>query len=190
MARQHQFRIIGGQWRGRRLSFPRDTHAKPTKEAVRETLFNWLQPSLEKSVCLDMYAGSGSLTFEALSRGAGLVVAADSDRTLVRHYRRHARELNTEDTLEIIHTEWPKHLDRLSPYNFDIVFLDPPFHSDLLSKSLGWLQNANCLQNHGLIYLETDRFDHLNWLPTSFVVDKAKLMGGVQYLLLRFLLDG
>jgi 16S rRNA (guanine966-N2)-methyltransferase len=186
MIKKHQFQIISGQWGGRKLSFPRNTNTKPTKAAIRETLFNWLQQSIDDSICLDMYAGSGALTFEALSRGASFVVTADANPALSQHYDQLAHKLHTDSLIKIINTEWPRHLAQLSQYQFDIVFLDPPFYSGLLSKSLAWLVNTHCLRDRAVIYLETDRFDELTWLPSAFDVYKLKRMGGVQYLLVRY----
>ncbi len=123
--KQNLFRIIGGQWRSRRLTFPDNETIRPSPDRVRETLFNWLRSSTEGARCLDLFAGSGALGFEVLSRGAGRVVFVDHNPAVVRTIRDHLSLLSVEGS-EVIRSDALKYLGASSE-RFDIVFLDPPF---------------------------------------------------------------
>lgn len=118
-------RIIGGKWRGRRLTFPEGTAVRPTPDRVRETLFNWLQPQLHGARCLDLFAGSGVLGFEALSRGACEAWFVESDRSLADALDAHARHLGA--AVRIAHEDAERFLSRSPDAHFDVVFLDPPY---------------------------------------------------------------
>ena len=118
-------RIIGGRWRGRKLHFPHKPDVRPTPDRVRETLFNWLGQDLTGLTTLDPFAGSGALSLEALSRGAGHAVAVDRDADLVRALRAAAEKLGT-DQLEA-HCDDAVRFLRRDARLYDIVFLDPPF---------------------------------------------------------------
>lgn len=148
-------RIIAGEWRRRRIYFESSTELRPTTDAARETLFNWLQDRIEGTVCLDLFAGSGALGFEALSRGAGEVVLVDSNRRCINNLHQTANELQTENCT-IVHRNALDYLKRCN-WNFDIVFLDPPYHSGLAVEALRILDSINCLNLDALIYLEIER---------------------------------
>ena len=146
-------RIIGGTWRGRRLRFPPTPEIRPTPDRVRETLFNWLAPHVPGARCLDLFAGSGALGLEALSRGAAHV-------TFIEHSPAAAREIAARLA------EWGAHagrveqadarrfLDRTPAMPFDIVFLDPPFASALLTESAALLEEGGWMSDGALIYVE------------------------------------
>ena len=147
-------RIIAGEWRRRRIYFESSTELRPTTDAARETLFNWLQGRIEGAVCLDLFAGSGALGFEALSRGASEVVLVDSNRRCIKSLHRTSKELQTE-RYTIVHRDA---LDYLQCCNqkFDIVFLDPPYHSGLAVEALQKLDSINCLNLDARVYLEVE----------------------------------
>jgi 16S rRNA (guanine966-N2)-methyltransferase len=120
----HSVRIIAGTWRGRRLSFPRGSDVRPTPDRVRETLFNWLREHLDGARCLDLYAGTGALGLEALSRGAHEAVLVEHDRALAEALKANVGVLGAN--AEIVVAAAELFVDR--PMNpFDIVFLDPPY---------------------------------------------------------------
>ena len=121
----NQIRIIGGQWRGRRLHFPAREGVRPTPDRVRETLFNWLGQDLSGASVLDAFAGSGALALEALSRGAALAVAVDRNRLLVRALDATAAKLGTT-RLETHRADAYAFL-KSEARRFDVIFLDPPF---------------------------------------------------------------
>src|SRR5687768_14078341 len=121
----NQLRIIGGKWRSRIIRFPPAAAVRPTPDRVRETLFNWLGQELDGLLVLDLFAGSGALAFEALSRGAALAVAVDADKAAVAGLHDNAARLDTA-ALEIHRADamaFLKHETR----RFDVVFADPPF---------------------------------------------------------------
>jgi 16S rRNA (guanine(966)-N(2))-methyltransferase RsmD len=130
-----QVRIIGGEWKRTPLPVTAIDGLRPTPDRVRETLFNWLGQTLDGLRCLDLFAGTGALGFEAASRGAARVV-------LVERHPRAARQLRaTKDKLdatavEIVEADGIRFAANLQPASFDVVFLDPPFDSDLLGKAL------------------------------------------------------
>ena len=117
-------RIIAGTWRGRRLQVPRGSDVRPTPDRVRETLFNWLSPHVEGARCLDLYAGTGALGLEALSRGAREAVLVEHDRVLVGALESNARMLGAN--ARIVAAKAERFVDRPMG-SFDIIFLDPPY---------------------------------------------------------------
>ncbi|MBZ0071585.1 MAG: 16S rRNA (guanine(966)-N(2))-methyltransferase RsmD [Thiohalobacteraceae bacterium] len=184
--RANQVRIIGGQWRGRKLPFPDVPGLRPTPDRVRETLFNWLAPVIEGSRCLDLFAGSGALGFEAASRGAAEVVLVEREAQLAKALREHAQRLKAgqvqiaqADALQFLHA---------TPRPFDIVLLDPSFGQDLLATVLtrlaaGWLAPTAYLYLEAERTLPAERLAAL--LPAGFDLVRSKTAGQVGYHLAR-----
>jgi 16S rRNA (guanine966-N2)-methyltransferase len=133
-ASRNRVRIIGGRWRSRVIHFPPASQLRPTPDRVRETLFNWLGQRLDGLACLDLFAGSGALGFEALSRGAARVVMVESDRSVAAALRESAKGLEA-DAAEIVVGDAIAYLGR-GTERFDVVFLDPPFASDLAARAI------------------------------------------------------
>ncbi|MCX7142349.1 MAG: 16S rRNA (guanine(966)-N(2))-methyltransferase RsmD [Proteobacteria bacterium] len=140
-AKSNQVRIIGGEWRSRRITFPDHEGLRPSADRVRETLFNWLGQDLSGLRCLDLFAGSGALGFEALSRGADSVVMVEKSPRVCEALRRNAGLLAAKnlsvhcaDALEFATASAASAADATA--RFDVVFLDPPFRSDLLLQAL------------------------------------------------------
>ena len=155
MAKTNQVRIIGGEWRSRRIAFPDHEGLRPSADRVRETLFNWLGQDLSGERCLDLFAGSGALGFEALSRGAAAVVMVEKSRKVCAALRRNAEllgaknlQLHCADALEFA-TAAAGDADA----RFDVVFLDPPFDSTLLAQALPLL--APLLRPGARVYVES-----------------------------------
>jgi 16S rRNA (guanine966-N2)-methyltransferase len=158
-------RIIGGQWRGRRLPVPIKTNVRPTPDRVRETVFNWLADKLVGADCLDLFAGSGALGFEALSRGARSAVFVERDRVLVSLLEANKKTLGADRALVAFSDvaaflQRPLQLDAASeraahglvqPDKFGVVFLDPPYEQPL-APLLGSV--ARRLSSGGLLYAE------------------------------------
>lgn len=167
MALSNTVRIIGGKWRGRKLSFPINSPARPTLDQIRETLFNWLQPVISESRCLDAFAGSGALGIEALSRGAAHVTFIDQDVTILKHLRSELDAFNV-DNFETIRLSMPTNLSQITTPPFDIIFLDPPFDSDLLEQTLKALTISQLVKPGTLVYFETNARHELifdeNWV--------------------------
>jgi len=143
-------RIVAGRWRSRLIDVPARPDLRPTPDRVRETLFNWLGQRLEGCACLDLYAGSGALGFEAASRGAARVVMVESDRVVLAALRR-SRERLGADEVEVVAGDALEYLARAGE-RFDVVFLDPPFRQNALPVLLGKLPPR--LQPGARAYLE------------------------------------
>lgn len=155
MSSAGKIRIIGGQWRGRRLPVADRGELRPTPDRVRETLFNWLSGAVGGARCLDLFAGTGALGFEALSRGAAAAVMVERDRQLARQLET-TRMLLAAAGAEIVHAEGLAWLaQRREP--FDIVFLDPPFYGDYVKKACAALVNSGHLTPSAYVYTETER---------------------------------
>lgn len=149
---QNEFRIIAGAWRRRKLNFPPLPGIRPSPDRVRETLFNWLREYVRGARCLDLFAGSGALGIEALSRGANSVTFVDREREAVDAISGHLALLEATDG-EVIQADALEWLKR-APEPFDIVFLDPPFDSDLAARALTALEAGGWLEPATLIYME------------------------------------
>lgn len=154
-----KIRIIGGAWRGRKLIVPNIDGLRPTPDRLRETLFNWLMPYLDGASCLDLFAGSGALGFESVSRGAQHAVLIEENLTVVQHLR---QQLPTfpNAALQIIHQDALNFLKQ-SPTPFNLVFLDPPFQKNLLNPSIHLLQQG-WLAPRALIYVEIEKHGSFN----------------------------
>lgn len=176
-------RIIGGKWRGRRLKVPEVKDLRPTPDRVRETLFNWLAPSIVGAHCLDLFAGTGALGFEALSRGAADVVMVDNSSTVVKLLQEQLVLLQSDHAL-IYQAQLPEQL-RAAHQPFDIVFLDPPYQSDLLLPCCYYLEEQGFLAKTAHIYLEAKELIKDNELPPHWRLIKSQQAGQVAYHLAR-----
>jgi 16S rRNA (guanine966-N2)-methyltransferase len=176
-------RIIAGRFRGRRIGFLAVPGLRPTPDRVRETLFNWLQGVVPGSRCLDLFAGSGALGFEALSRGASEVVLVESDPAAVGALKKTATVLGASG-LVIEAADAFQYLARL-PVPFDLVFLDPPFASGRLPELCTLLENGGWLAPRALIYLESAARDPSPELPESWERLRETRAGEVRATLAR-----
>lgn len=158
MASNNEVRIIGGKWRGRKLVFPRHPDLRPTLGRVRETLFNWLRADIAERRCLDLFAGSGALGFEAASRGAAAVTLVDSDRTVCRSLRDHVQRFGAATQMRVVCAPAAAFLQREAGA-WDIIFLDPPFRQGALRDALDTIAATGALAADGLIYVEIARRD-------------------------------
>jgi len=184
MAINNQVRIIAGQWRGRKLNFPDSPGLRPTSDRIRETLFNWLAPVLPGAVCLDLFAGSGALGFEAASRGAAHVVMSDRDTRVLQFLRDNCKRLAAEQ----IEVRAGAARDCLANpgHRFDIVFLDPPFtQPELLVASVEALSGNGCLSTDAYIYVERAASAPNTAVPDDWAPLKSKCSGAVEYRLYR-----
>jgi 16S rRNA (guanine966-N2)-methyltransferase len=179
----NRLRIIAGQWRGRRLSFPNLPGLRPTPDRVRETLFNWLAPVLPGARCLDLFAGSGALGIEALSRGAGEAVFVERHPLAVRALRVNLERLQARGAL-VAQDEALNWL-RQPGQPFEIVFLDPPFGEGLLDPACAALEQGGWLAANAWIYLETEAEARRPPLPASWAVHREKTVGAVASRLAR-----
>jgi 16S rRNA (guanine966-N2)-methyltransferase len=183
MTRPNKLRIIGGQWRGRKLEFPPVAAIRPTPDRVRETLFNWLQKDISGSRCLDLFAGSGALGLEALSRGAAYVVFVDSEPSVQRHLSQTLQRLGVANAEVHVGNALQFSINTGKP--FDIVFLDPPYRENLLTQISSRLESQEWLAPNAAIYLECSANQPMPSLPINWQVVKSKTAGQVSYHLAR-----
>ena len=184
---KNQLRIIGGKWRGRKLSFVQSQGLRPTLDRVRETLFNWLQPVIYNSRCLDLYSGSGALGFEALSRGALQVTMVDNNRKVYQQLNHNLKLLCCENA----NTECLDAVDFLSKQSvkqtieskYQIVFLDPPFNQNLLDSCCQTLEQQQLLAEESYIYIEAEKNLKLTHIPDNWQKIKEKKAGQLAYYL-------
>ena len=179
--KQATTRIIGGSLRGSKLPYKQNKSIRPTESKTKETLFNWLLNDLQGKVCLDMFAGTGSLGIEALSRGAEKVVFVEKQKTLSDKLKENLKRLDVYMSSHVLHgNAFSVDFDNL-PYKFDILFLDPPFRENLIQRSLDFIETANILSPKGLIYLECEKELRLDELTKSFNLLKEAKGGQTQY---------
>jgi len=176
---QGKIRIIGGQWRSRLLTFPEHPDLRPTANRVRETVFNWLEQDLSGLRCLDLFAGSGALGFEAASRGAAHVVMVDNDVRVYKALRENKEKLQAMQIELVLMNA----LDFMKSdvRKFDVIFLDPPYRLDLLPQLMLLLPSH--LEEDGLVYSEAR--DTWN-LDKQWRVHRSAKAGTVRYQLLEF----
>jgi 16S rRNA (guanine966-N2)-methyltransferase len=179
-AQARRLRIIGGRWRGRRWQFPAGG-IRPTGDRVRETLFNWLQGRIVGRRCLDLYAGSGALGLEALSRGAAHCVFIDRDAKALAALGALLKEWGAASgEAQLEHAEALQYLARV-PQRFDLVFLDPPFAGEELSRSVAQLDAGGWLAPAGLIYVEHPRAVPVPDVPPAWQALRRGSAGAVGY---------
>ena len=181
-------RIIGGEWRGRRIRFPGEGGIRPTPDRVRETLFNWLMAKVPGSRCLDLFAGSGALGLEALSRGA-------AHATFIERERRNVASLSETTGLLAPGRATVIEADALTwlsgpPQAFDIVFLDPPFTAAVLAEAMRLLEARGWLGADAFIYMEMPAKAGEPVLPPGWLPHRSGRAGAVGYHLARRLGEG
>lgn len=180
--RPGQLRIVAGIWRSRLLQVANVPGLRPTSVRIRETLFNWLLPTINGSVCLDLFAGTGALGLEALSRGASRVVFVETSATAVGVLRSNIDVLETP-LAQLVNTDARTFLQSATPEQFDIVFLDPPFAADLLDELCRLLTLHGWLAKDARIYIEMDKRKSEVALPAGWRILMDKVAGNVRYML-------
>ena len=188
-AKTRELRIIAGQWRGRRLRFPQGPDIRPTPDRVRETLFNWLAPHIRGARVLDLFAGSGALGLEALSRGAAHALFLETDPRAVDALREHLAEWGASTAqAEVRRVDALRFLDAARPADclpFDIVFIDPPFAANLWASVATRLEKGGWLNRGAFVYLEAPSREPLAELPPTWMSWREGSAGEVGYHLLR-----
>mgnify|MGYP003636584086 CR=1 FL=1 len=192
------FRIIGGQWRSRRLSFPVIEGLRPTTDRVRETVFNWLNAEIQGAHVLDVFSGSGALGLEALSRGAASLLALEKNNQAAKALQENISLLlpTPLNTIQVQHVDALSLLTNLKTAGlgcvsgcfstgFDLVFLDPPFRKAILEETLELLDGHPCIQAGALIYVEREKELLGVSFPKNWTLLKEKVAGQVSYQLFR-----
>jgi len=182
---QSQLRVIGGQWRSRKIEFPIVDGLRPTPDRVRETVFNWLQNAVPSAHCLDLFAGSGALGIEALSRGAQSCTFIDIDNSCCQALRTNLQKLQCESA-EVRQTSALQWLNQISANatdkKFHLVFLDPPFNQDLCQQICQLLIDKQLLADDAYVYIETEPRANIN---IDWPLHREKISGQVHYRLYR-----
>jgi 16S rRNA (guanine966-N2)-methyltransferase len=181
---RNSVRIIGGGWRGRRVNFPDIPGLRPTPDRVRETLFNWLQHDIAGARCLDLFAGSGALGLEALSRGAKELVFVEQAVAASRALQEQLTRLGGASAGRVMEMGAARYL-RSAPQPFDIVFLDPPFGRGGLTEYVPMLDAGPWVKVGGLVYLENQKTEGVPAVPAHWHLLKSKSAGEVGYHLAR-----
>ena len=177
-----QLRIIAGQWRSRQFNFPMAAGLRPTPNRVRETLFNWLAPYVEGAKVLDLFAGSGALVLEALSRGAGSALALDLNPAAINSLRSHLQTLGC-DNGQLLNTDALRYLEQQPATAFDLVFLDPPFNQNLLQAACTLLEEKGWLAADAWNYTESENPPSSLGLPGTWRLHREQKAGQVYYAL-------
>ena len=175
-----QLRIIGGEFRSRVVAFDPGAGVRPTPDRVRQTLFDWLAPVIEGARCLDLFAGSGALGLEALSRGAAHVTFVETGAPQVAAIRAAVATLGVVARASVVQTDARAFLASAPERAFEIAFLDPPFDSTLLPPALAALPRT--LSADPRVYVEWHRAGAVPW-PSGYVAIREKKAGQVSYAL-------
>ncbi len=175
-------RIIGGQWRGRKLPVADIDGLRPTGDRIRETLFNWLAPYIHGAHCLDLYSGTGALGFEALSRGAASAQFIEWNQSVCRQIEANIRLLGADNARLACNDALRWLAAQPSPLNTDLIFIDPPFALDLWDKTVQAL--ADQLKPDTLVYIEAPRNQTYS-VPVNWQCLREKQAGQVDYRLFR-----
>ncbi|CAH9019164.1 16S rRNA (guanine(966)-N(2))-methyltransferase RsmD [Candidatus Nitrosacidococcus sp. I8] len=177
---ENNLRVIGGTWRGRKLKVPVGPGLRPTPNRVRETLFNWLQPVIEGARCLDLFAGSGMLGFEACSRGAEQVLMVENNLKTYQMLQTNITYLATQK-ITAIYQDSLHYLENSTSQPFHIIFLDPPFDSKLLLPIFQSLEQNHWVTHGSYIYIEESKKNGFSALPDTWVKFRSKQTGEVNY---------
>jgi len=182
MKKNGHIRIIGGQWRSRRLGCARVPGLRPSPDAVRETLFNWLAHRLHGQSCLDLFAGSGALGFEAASRGAASVVLVESHPRALEWLRANRGALQAQNRVDIFPGPVERFLrqhGRSARKGFDIIFMDPPFAGGLIAPVCENLRGRGLLNPGALVYIESPHAGRPLPVPPDWHIIREKRCGAV-----------
>jgi len=179
-----RLRIVAGNWRSRVLDIADVPGLRPTSERIRETLFNWLAPAINGARCLDLFAGTGALGLEALSRGAAEAIFVEKSPVAAAALRNSMEALDASGGV-VHNTDALQFLGGKDLGQFDVVFLDPPFAADMLDDLCRLLEAASILSHGAHIYIEEDRARPAVSLPNGWHIVKSKNAGNVRYSLAR-----
>ena len=175
-------RIIGGTWRRRKILFPHELGLRPTGDRIRETLFNWLQPNIVDANCLDLFAGSGSLGLEAKSRGCASSTLIEKNKNAITCLRNTIESLGA--SVDLVNNDALEYLTSTQfTKKFDIVFIDPPFDSNLHESVIQVLEEKHLLNVDAKIYVENDANASELLVPKNWSLIRNQVAGQVRFML-------
>lgn len=167
-------RIISGKWRGRKLPVLSSEGLRPTTDRTKETLFNWLMNDVQDATCLDLFAGSGSLGFEALSRSAKQLVFVELESSACKLLHDNIQLLKIKSDEAIVKQDEALKALHSFEHCFDIIFVDPPFNKGLIPKVIATIESENSLAQNGLIYIECEKINDQYSVPEDWLCIKEK----------------
>jgi len=179
-------RVIGGKWKGKKISFPLDSNLRPTPDRAKETVFNWLGNDLSGYSCLDLFAGTGAMGIEALSRGASKVDFLEKEKSLAKNLDKTLKNLKGEVNSIIFNKDF-RDWFKLNTLNnlYDLIFIDPPFNQNLIKEVFDCLAKTKIHFDETIFYLESESNLDLSFVEKEFEVVKKKTMGRKCYRLLK-----
>ncbi len=169
-------RIISGEYRGRKLETPKNNDVRPTTDKVKEAMFSILMPYLEDARCLDLFAGTGGLGLEALSRGAAYCVFCDKDRSSLALVKENIKKCGAEAKSKVVQGDYMKALERADE-KFDIIIIDPPYDSGIYEKCLTSIEKLDLLSDEGIIIAEHEKNGVLPLSLGKYTKIKDKIYG-------------
>ena len=180
MAKDGFIRLISGKWRGKKLAVKDKEGLRPTTDRTKETLFNWLMHDIRDANCLDCFSGSGSLSFEALSRYAQSATLLERDKSVAEQLRENLKTLKV-DNANIVETDSIHYLQQAATQTYDIVFIDPPFDKGLVQPCCVALEKNGYLAAQAIIYIEVEAQLQDLKIPENWKLLKQKSTGQVSY---------
>jgi len=180
MAKDGFIRLISGKWRGKKLVVKDKEGLRPTTDRTKETLFNWLMHDIRDANCLDCFSGSGSLSFEALSRYAQSATLLERDKSVAEQLRENLKILKV-DNASVVETDSIHYLQQTATQTYDLVFIDPPFNKGLVQPCCTALENNGYLTAQAIIYIEVEaQLENLQ-IPENWKLLKQKSTAQVSY---------
>ncbi|NIH16784.1 MAG: 16S rRNA (guanine(966)-N(2))-methyltransferase RsmD [Buchnera aphidicola (Periphyllus lyropictus)] len=178
--KKNSLNIIGGKFKRKKINIKHSNELRPTKNFIRETLFNWLKKYIYNSKCLDCFSGSGILGIESISRNAKLVTALEINKKHVQYIKKNLKKLKIKK-MKVIHANTVKWLYK-KKFQYDIIFLDPPYNNNyLLKKSIFLLEKKKWIKKNGIIYIEKKRNKKKIIIPKNWIIKKKKKTKKIEY---------
>ena len=177
-------RVISGKLKGRKIEGFDLDGTRPTMERVKESLFAMIQDKLDGAVVLDLFVGSGNLGIEAISQGAKKAILVDYNIKAIKVIEKNVNNLNVESFTSIVHSDYIKAIERHKDTKFDIIFLDPPYKTDFIEKSIKKITEYNMLNDSGIIVCESSMIDKIVY-PSIYSVIKDKKYGDKYVVILK-----
>ena len=179
-------RVVSGRFKGLKLPFKASKHIRPTTNKTKETIFDWLMHDIEGSLCMDMFAGTGALGLEAISRGASFVFFVEKNKKMCEELHKTVTNLNIQDQTEIIHADsliFP--FEKKIKLPLDIVFIDPPFRLGFLGKACTSSREKDLISHNSIISTEVEKEKELKEILLEWDMIKSKVTGQTRYCLLK-----